>query len=87
MHAANYAMTKTSKENLLRRMQDLLANMTPDDQDSFMAKLNISTQATVEPLAKGPTTVPNIGQPKPPEHTSPPSDGLFAEAYQAASLL
>ena len=52
-----------------------------------MAEINVSAQATVQPLSKDAITVPNIKQPKPPEHTSLPSDGLFVEAYQDASLL
>ena len=77
VRAAGYNMVKENKEILLRRMQDLLANMTPDNQDTFLAELNVSAQATLEPLSKDATTVIDVNQPNPPNPTQARAGGLF----------
>ena len=79
-------MASKNQESLLRRMQDLLANMTPANQDAFLAELNISANGTLEPLAKDATTFIDLNQPKPPNPTPARARGLFAAAYQDASL-
>ena len=87
VYAANFATAEEGKENLLRQMQDLLGAMSSEDQDAFMAELNVSAQAMLEHHADDATAAVDLTQPKRPTQTTTTTEGLFAAAYKDLPLL